>query len=931
MDSDEDEGNEVDEHGVINEKVDDDDLGSNPDDYMEDEKEEEGEDLAENWLDDYAPAPELDYYDPETLAKDDEPELYESFEKRVRDRLAAEEALDAMDNRRKEREGDTEKRLERVNRQEQQELDADEEVDEDEVDDKELNLEAFECPLREWIAEERTRREIFRRFKNFLITYYKGCEEVKRFQKRNENEKPMPPLPPHLRVHPSVYPPKIRAMCSRNSASLEVSYGDLAEMQSLLAIWLTDVPKDMLQIFDEVLQSVVQEDFPHYSKFVHQKVHIRIINLPISDRLRDLRQGDLNNLIRVSGVVTRRTGVFPQLMMATYICKTCNARLGPFNVVGNKEVRPSVCPNCEGQGPFTIDPTGTEYGNYQKIVLQETPGSVPPGRVPRHKDVILLGDLIDIARPGEEIEVTGIYQHSYQDIGRKNKNGFPVFSTVIEANCVQKKQDATSNVLSDEDKRMIEELSKDPQIRERIVRSIAPSIYGHRHVKTAVALSVFGGVAKEGGVHRVRGDINILLLGDPGTAKSQILKYAEKTAPRAVYTTGKGASAVGLTAGVHRDPITKEWTLEGGALVLADKGICLIDEFDKMSEQDRTSIHEAMEQQTISVSKAGIVTSLQARCAVLAAANPIGGRYDPSFTLAENVELTDPILQRFDILCVLQDTVDPVVDEKLAMFVVSSHMRSHSQYQHEANVLNGEDGHDSDEGGEPEDADGDGEYGYGEGKSEMPPTRNNSNYNNAFHDDGPEPLSQEMLKKYIMYAKAYVKPILHDVDTEKVASLYADLRQQSAISGGVPIAVRHIESIMRMSEASARMQLRDHVRQDDIDMGIKVVLESFLQSQKVSVRRSLARCFRKYITHGEEHHQLLMHELQKLVRQQEVFYELTKKPKTNETRVYITELENYAKNLNIFDLRPFYSCALFRNMGMHVDMEGGQIVKQYMS
>jgi DNA replication licensing factor MCM2 len=196
--------------------------------------------------------------------------------------------------------------------------------------------------------------------------------------------------------------------------------------------------------------------------------------------------------------------------------------------------------------------------------------------------------------------------------------------------------------------------------------------------------------------------------GDPGTAKSQLLKYVEKCAPRAVFTTGKGASAVGLTAGVHKDPLTKEWTLEGGALVLADQGVCLIDEFDKMndqvcpslpllvslpwvhlplSSQDRTSIHEAMEQQTISVAKAGILTSLQARCSVIAAANPIGGRYDPSYTLAENVELTDPILQRFDILCVLQDIVDPIIDEQLAYFVVNSHIRSHPDKEFGANTL----------------------------------------------------------------------------------------------------------------------------------------------------------------------------------------------------------------------------------------------------
>merc|ERR1712088_944862 len=175
----------------------------------------------------------------------------------------------------------------------------------------------------------------------------------------------------------------------------------------------------------------------------------------------------------------------------------------------------------------------------------------------------------------------------------------------------------------------------------------------------------------------VRGDLNVLMCGDPGTAKSQFLKYLEKIAPRAVFTTGQGASAVGLTAYVQRSPMTQEWTLEAGALVLADKGVCLIDEFDKMNDSDRTSIHEAMEQQTISISKAGIVTQLQARCSVIAAANPIGGRYDPSMTFSENVDLTEPILSRFDILCVVRDTVDPVADEHLARFVVSSHVKNH--------------------------------------------------------------------------------------------------------------------------------------------------------------------------------------------------------------------------------------------------------------
>lgn len=381
------------------------------------------------------------------------------------------------------------------------------------------------------------------------------------------------------------------------------------------------------------------------------------------------------------------------------------------------------------------------------------------------------------------------------------------------------------------------------------------------------------------------------------TAKSQILKYAQKVAPRAVYTTGKGASAVGLTAGVHRDPLTKEWTLEGGALVLADQGVCLIDEFDKMSEQDRTSIHEAMEQQTISVSKAGIVCSLQARCAVFAAANPIGGRYDPSYTLAENVELTDPILQRFDVLCVLQDVIDPVVDQQLASFVISSHVRSHPEAQAEE-------------------------------ESKMDAALSHQDA----VADGPPPLEQDLLRKYITYARANVKPVLQEIDSEKIASLYADLRSQSMASGGVPIAVRHIESICRMAEASARMHLRAYVREDDVDLAIKVTLESFFQAQKVSVRRALQHSFRKYITFGEESNLLLMHQLQALFRDAEKIvamqqkYQKQSKSAVPQVHVFIEEFENRARLMNIYDMRPFYGSKLFRSHGMRLDTSNGIIL-----
>ena len=205
------------------------------------------------------------------------------------------------------------------------------------------------------------------------------------------------------------------------------------------------------------------------------------------------------------------------------------------------------------------------------------PGKVPPGRVPRYKDVILVADMIDCARPGEEVEVTGIYTHTF-DAGLNVRQGFPVFATVLEANYVEVKNDTSKALqLTADDRERIAALARDPLIVQRIVKSIAPSIYGHETVKLGIAMAMFGGREKNiNAKHRIRGDINVLLLGDPGVAKSQFLKYVEKTAPRAVYTTGKGASAVGLTASVHKDPLTGEWTLEGGALVLADRGVCLI-------------------------------------------------------------------------------------------------------------------------------------------------------------------------------------------------------------------------------------------------------------------------------------------------------------------------------------------------------------------
>merc|ERR1712013_758832 len=400
---------------------------------------------------------------------------------------------------------------------------------------------------------------------------------------------------------------------------------------------------------------------------------------------------------------------------------------------------------------------------------------------------------------------------------------------------------------------------------------------GHDDIKRALALSLFGGVSKNPqDKHKVRGDINVLLCGDPGTAKSQFLKYVQNIAPRAVFSTGQGASAVGLTAYVQRSQLTKEWTLEAGALVLADKGVCLIDEFDKMNDQDRTSIHEAMEQQTISISKAGIVTCLQARCAVMAAANPI--------------------LSRFDILCVVKDTVDPVADEHLARFVVASHMVSHPR----------SDQSDTDNMKKTEET--------------LAATSNLA---------GVEKIPQELLRKYILYAREKIHPKLHQMDQEKVAKMYADLRRESMATGSIPITVRHIESMIRIAESHAKMHLREFVSEDDVNMAMRVMLESFIDTQKYSVMKNMKRNFTKSLSYKKDNNELLLFILRGLAHETATY--MRNRYGTEQEVVEINEkdLAEKARQISIQNLQPFFQSDMFRSNNFQYDQTRKLIIQQF--
>lgn len=660
---------EPDRGGSDEEAIEDRDLEIEDDDNKPPEDEEEGDDVLENMEEDDRYIKELDHYDQDEL-DDGEYSMISKTDKRRADRIIDERnreqramnrrlpaaLLDPTEGSMMSNELDINQELR--NRRENMpftEFNMEEEYDgDDEDEDRYLDLDEMRGKLSTWISDPKTVRYIKKSFKKFLSTFKDETGDL-------------------------VYQKKINDMCSSNSQSLDIVYIHLTNTIPTIAYWIFETPAIILPHLNTTAFDIACKFFPGYQE-IHSEIYVRIRDFPLEEKIRDLRTFHLNTLIKIVGVVTRRYPVYSQLKKTFYICGRCGNRMGPIYQNDNQEMKIGACSVCSGTGPFSIDNETTVYRNYQKITVQESPGTVLPGRVPRYKDVILFADNIDCARPGDEIEVVGVYTNKF-DYGMNVKHGFPVFNTVIEANSVRKISDMQISEISAQDKEEILKLSKKPNISRLLINAIAPSIYGHFHIKTALSLSMFGGVPQNiNGSHRIRGDINVLLLGDPGLAKSQFLKYVEKTFHRTVYTTGKGASAVGLTASVRRDFSSKEWTLEGGAMVLADQGICLIDEFDKMNEIDRTSIHEAMEQQSISISKAGIVANLQARCAVIAAANPIKGRYDMQMSFSDNVNLSEPILSRFDILCVLRDEVDSTKDADLASFIINSHIMHHPNY-----------------------------------------------------------------------------------------------------------------------------------------------------------------------------------------------------------------------------------------------------------
>jgi len=567
------------------------------------------------------------------------------------------------------------------------------------------------------------------------------------------------------------YRERISQMAVVATNALVIDFDDLLASDAALADNLMANPDELLPHANRAALSQLRIEDPEYAEKIGD-VRTRFRHFPETRPLRSVGADDIGGLIQIEGILVRATSVKPLLVNAAFKCRRCDT-IVKVSQAGIFVQRPMECtnPSC-GKGPLDFQESESDFINSQEIRIQERPEDLPPGQLPRAVDIKLVEDLVDVARPGDRISVSGVVRALQEAI--RGRGRLRTFDLYIEANNVEVSGKEPEIVqITPEEERQILELAQDPFIHRKIIQSIASSIYGYDDLKESIMYLLFSGVplTLPDGI-TIRGDINVLLIGDPGTAKSQLLQYVAKIAPRGLYTSGRGSTAAGLTAAVMRD-ITGGMTLEAGALVLADKGVCAIDEIDKMRPEDRVAIHEAMEQQTVSVAKGGIIATLNARSSILAAANPALGRYDPYRTVTENINLPVTVLSRFDLIFVIRDEPAADVDTRMAEHILSLHKT----------------------GVTPEEP----------------------------------PIQPHILRKYISYAKT-VKPILSEDALKRLQEFYLQMRSISETSGSpVAITPRQLEALVRLSEARARVALHQNVEAIDAEAVIRLMRKSLEQ------------------------------------------------------------------------------------------------------
>lgn len=532
--------------------------------------------------------------------------------------------------------------------------------------------------------------------------------------------------------------------------SVIIDYNALEMFDPDTADLLIEKPEETL---DAASKSIINID----PQRKNAELNVRFKNVRNNVPLRYLRSEYIGKFIAVDGIVRKSDEIHPRIMTAVFECRSC-MRMHEVPQSSNIIHEPAVCNECGGRS-FKLLQDESRYMDTQTVKVQEPLENLSGGDQPSQINVILEDDMVDTLTPGDKVRVTGILK-TVRDERTKRFNNY-IYGNYIEP----LEQEFEELEISEEDEEKIIKLAKSPDIYEKIINSTAPSIQGYYEVKEAIAFQLFGGTAKElDDKTRIRGDMHILIVGDPGIGKSQILKYVSKLAPRGIYTSGKGTSGVGLTAAAVRDDLGG-WSLEAGALVLGDKGNVCVDELDKMREEDRSAIHEALEQQTISIAKAGIMATLNSRCSVLAAANPKFGRFDRYKSIAEQIDLPSPILSRFDLIFIIEDKPNAERDHSLAGHILKIHQEHNVPYE----------------------------------------------------------IEPEFMRKYIAYARRSVQPTLTKEAAEALQDFYVTMRSGAIDEESpVPITARQLEALVRIAESSARIRLSDDVTREDAERAIQL-------------------------------------------------------------------------------------------------------------
>lgn len=545
---------------------------------------------------------------------------------------------------------------------------------------------------------------------------------------------------------------------------------------STLAKFDLELSEQILDSFDETIRSaeeaVKQFDIPE----AQYPIRIRIINLPKSAHIeiRDIRAKHLGKLMATDGIIRQASDVRPKVTLTIFECAACSARI-LVEQTESKFREPVRC-QCGRQGKFKL--TEKKMVDVQRLVIEESPEALEGGEQPKRIAAFLQEDLLEPKLekkryPGNKIKLVGVVSEVPTPL--KTGGQSTTYDLIIEVNSLETIEEEFEEIeISPEDEKIIRELAAKPNIYERLVATIAPSIYGYENIKKAIVLQLFGGIRKQrDDGTKTRGDVHLFLVGDPGSGKSQLLRYISTIAPKARYMAGKGSTAAGMTATVVRDEFMRGWALEAGTLVLCNKGIACLDELDKMTPEDSGAMHEALEQQTITIAKANVHASLRAETSILAAANPKFGRFDPYEPIPRQIDLPPTLLNRFDLIFTIRDIPNAEKDEKIA-----SHILKLAQ--------------------EPDSLKAD--------------------------------IDVKLLRKYIAYAKQRCSPKLTTGALEEIKDFYIKLRTMAAAEEGevkpIPISARQLEALVRLSEASAKIRLSDKVTKKDAQVAIELLRNS---------------------------------------------------------------------------------------------------------